>query len=202
MIFRALIAILVLAGGYAAYQIFTIQSYYNNIQTPLSPFTTLNEGNKTELTIVEFLNYDCGPCKETHLVLLEYARKNPNVRLVVRPVPFANGNAEQAALYALAAGLQTQEKFWDMDRALADYKGTLDDQFFRATAALYDIDFERMQADSGSEKVHEMAKDNVGIVQMLGVQTTPSFTIEKTLYQPDKTLTTPELQSIVQSLKN
>lgn len=200
MIFRALIAILVLAGGYTAYQIFTIQSYYNNIRTPLSSFTILNDGNKTDLTIVEFLNYDCGPCKDTHLVLLEYTRQNPNVRLVVRPVPFANGNAEKAALYALAAGLQ--EKFWDMDQALADYKGKLDDQFFRESAALYDIDFDQMLADSGNEQVHEMAKDNVGVVQMLGVQTTPAFMVEKTLYQPDKALTASELQSIVQSLEN
>lgn len=200
MIFRVLIVILVLAGAFAAYQIYAIQSYYRDIRVPLSPFTTMNEGNKSGLTIVEFLNYDCLFCKDTHLVLLEYARKNPDIRLVVRPVPFANNQAEKAALYALAAGLQG--RFWEMDQALVEYKGELDDRFFRESAALYDIDFEKMAQDSQSPDVHAMAKNNVGIVQMLNVETTPAFLIEKTLYQPDKALTQSELHRIVQSLKN
>lgn len=200
MIYRVLIAILVLAGAYAAFQIYSISSYYRDIRKPLSPFTTMNEGNQTDVTIVEFLNYDCSFCKDTHLVLLDYARKNPNVRLVVRPMPYANGQAEKAALYALAAGLQ--DKFWEMDQALVEYKGELDDRFFRESAALYDIDFDAMTEASQSADIHKMAKNNVGISQMLGIETTPAFLIEKTLYQPDKVLTRSELHSIVQSLKN
>ncbi|MFA5593120.1 MAG: thioredoxin domain-containing protein [Micavibrio sp.] len=200
MFFRILIALLLLCGLYALFQIYAAHSEAKSLSSPLAEFTVRGEGNQPGITIVEFLNYDCYPCKDAHLVALEYIKHNPDARYVVRPVPAGNDSAEQAALYALAAGLQG--RFWEMDRALSEYKGPLDEKFYRESAALYEIDFEEMAEQAQGNIVTDYAKDNVGAVQKLGLQTTPAFLIGKTLYQLDKPLTLHELIRMVETEKH
>ena len=197
MFFRIVIVCLVLAGSYALYEIVKISRYYHGLRTPLAGWTTIEmEGNQNPLTIVEFLHYDCGYCKDTHGVLLDYAKTTPEIRLVTRPVPF-EGNAETAAERALAAGLQG--KFWEMDSALTEYKGELNEKFYRESAALYDIDYDLMVADADGEKVHALAKDNATVAIEVGLQKTPAFLIGKTLHELDTPLTLPDLIRMVRA---
>lgn len=195
MLFRIVIVCLVLAASYALYEITAIGRFYDGLRSPLATFTVAErEGNQNPLTIVEFMHYQCNFCKETHLVLVEYARSNPEIRLVTRPVPF-EGPAETAAERALAAGLQG--KFWDMDSALTEYRGVLDEKFYRETAALYNIDYDRMVADANGADVADMAKDNAAAVLKLGIKQTPAFMIGKTVYELDAPLTLPDLIRMV-----
>lgn len=195
MFFRIVIVCLVLAASYALYEITAIGRYYDGLRTPLAPFTaTEMEGNQNPLTIVEFMHYQCNFCKDTHAVLVEYARTTPEIRLVTRPVPF-EGPTEIAAERVLAAGLQG--KFWEMDSALTEYRGILDDKFYRESAALYNIDYDRMVADADSENVNAMAKDNAAAVFKTGIKQTPAFMIGKTVYELDAPLTLPELIRMV-----
>lgn len=195
MLFRIAIACLVLAASYALYEIYAIGRYYDGLRTPLAPFTsTEREGNQKPLTIVEFLHYQCNFCKDTHAVLVEYARNTPEIRLVTRPVPF-DGPAETAAERVLAAGLQG--KFWEMDSALTEYRGVLDEKFYRESAALYDIDYDRMVADADGEEVNAMAKDNAAAVFKVGIKQTPAFMVGKTIYELDAPLTLPDLIRMV-----
>ena len=195
MLFRIVIVCLVLAASYALYEITAIGRYYDGLRTPLAPFTaTEMEGNQNPLTIVEFMHYQCNFCKDTHAVLVEYARTTPEIRLVTRPVPF-EGPTEIAAERVLAAGLQG--KFWEMDSALTEYRGILDDKFYRESAALYNIDYDRMVADADSENVNAMAKDNAAAVFKTGIKQTPAFMIGKTVYELDAPLTLPELIRMV-----
>lgn len=199
MFFRIVIVCLVLAAAYALYEIITIRSFYKGLREPLASFA-IKEGNRSYLTIVEFLNYDCGSCKDTHLVLLDYAERNPDITLVVRPVPFANDGAETAAEMALAAGLQ--DKFWDMDRALVEYKGTLDEKFYRESAAVYDIDYERMAREAEEETVQKMARDNASAIIRTGADISPAIIVGKTLYQLEKPLTLTDLMRMVTKEKS
>jgi protein-disulfide isomerase len=184
------------AGLYAVYEIITIKRYYHALHTSPQSFTVLNEGNKTTLTIVEFTNYDCPPCKDVHLVVRDYASKVPGVKVVVRPVPYANDQAETAAERAMAAGLQG--KFWEVDRALNEYKGPLDEKFYREIAALYDIDYARMVSEAEGETVQEAVKENARASQMVGVKNAPALLIGKTLNEVDRDLTLADLVRMVQ----
>ena len=200
MLFRIVMVCLFVAETYALYQIWAIHDFYRSLETPEASFTTIEqEGNQNPLTIVEFMHYTCLYCKDSHAVLVDYARTNPEIRLVTRPIPF-EGNSEQAALYALAAGLQG--KFWEMDSALTEYRGPVDEKFYRESAALYNIDYDRMVEDSKTETVRALAKDNVAAFYAMDVQSTPAFIIGRTLYQPDKALTLNDLVRMVQNEKN
>jgi protein-disulfide isomerase len=195
MAFRIIAAILVLLAGYALFQIGTVWRLYHNLYNPESAFTVKNDGNQTDITIVEFLNYDCNYCRDTHKVLLDYAESNKNVRLVVRPFPDAKGFAEEAAEMALAAGVQG--KFWEMDQAIIEYDGKPDERFYRETAGLFDIDYEKMRKDADAPDVQEMVGSNADGILLFGIKKVPAIMIDKTIYQLDKPLTLADLISMV-----
>lgn len=187
---------LALAASYALWQIWSYNNFYKKLGNPLAGFTVVErEGNRNPLTIVEFMHYDCEYCKDTHAVLLDYAKSTPEIRLVTRPVPFDAGGAQLAAEYALAAGLQG--KFWELDSALTEHKAPMDDKFYRESAALYNIDYDRMVEDAKGEEVREMAEDNIAAVMATEIQSTPAFMIGKTLYEPRAPLTLPDLIRMV-----
>lgn len=195
MLFRIVVVCIVLAGGYAAYEIIASWRFFNAIHSPKAAFAVLNEGNQTNLTIVEFLTYDCQNCRDTHKVLVDYAKKNPDTKLVVRVTPMAWGYAEESAEMALAAGLQG--KFWEFDDAIIGYDGRPDQKFYRETAALLDLDYERLRKDAKSKKVQEMAANNVEATLKMGLKSVPAVMVGKRVYQLDKPLTLSGLMSMV-----
>lgn len=200
MFFRIVTICLVLAAGYASYQIWAVRNYYNFIRLPDAAFTIHKaQGNQTSLTIVEFLDYGCLPCRTSHRVLMEYAQKNPDITVVIRPVPYAPDMAKVAAESALAAGLQG--KFWEMDKALTEYMGAYDDKFYRETAAVYDLDYERMVNDAKGDKVFELAKNNVAASVRAGVTSAPALMVGDTVYELKQPLTVPDLIRMVQAEK-
>lgn len=200
MIFRIIAACLVLAACYAAFQIAGAWRFHNSVYNPDPSFTILNAGNQTDITIVEFLNYDCGYCRETHKALVDYAASNQNVRVVTLPFPDVKGYAEEAAEMALAAGFQG--KFREMDKAIIEYEGKPDERFYRETAGLLDIDFEKMQADAKGPDVQEMIGDNATAVLRFDIKKVPAIIIGKTVHQLDKPLTLNDLISMVAAERN
>ena len=195
MLFRIVIVCILLAASYAAFEIGSAWYFYKSVRTPASAFTIKNDGNQSELTIVEFLTYDCQNCRDTHKVLKDYADRNQDVRLAVRLVPMDWGYAEESTEMALAAGLQG--KFWEFDAAIAEYQGRPDERFYRETASLLDMNYERLRKDAKAKTVQDMATDNASAALKLGLTSVPALMIGKTLYQPDKALTMNELISMV-----
>lgn len=200
MLFRIVIIILVLAAGYAAFHIFDVRrlnaGFFQSADFTQKSFP--DAGNQTSLTIVEFINYDCQPCKKAHVLLIDYIAQYGGINYVARPVPFT-GNAEHAALMALAAGLQGG--FWEMDAALSGYDGPLDEKFYKETASLYGFDYERLVSDAKSDEVYGIAKENVRAFQKTGAEKVPVFIIGKRVYQLDQDLTLNDLIRMLQHEK-
>lgn len=195
MFFRIVIVCVVLAAAFAVFEIASTWRYYNGVYETKSDFTVKNDGNQSALTIVEFLNYDCLYCRGTHSVLMDYAQTHPDIRVVVRPIPAVQGYAEEAAEMALASGLQG--KFWDMDKAIVEYKGKPDSKFYRETANLLDLDYDRLVKDAKGKKVEDMIGANSDAILRSGIKSVPALMVGKTVHVLDKPLTTTDLISMV-----
>lgn len=197
MIFRIVVICLALAAAYVGYELWAVRNFYKTLQEPDPAFTVVNDGNQPSITIVELLNYNCVECRKAHLVLLDYAESNKDVRLVIRPVPFTN--SKDPTERALAAGLQG--KFREFDRAMTEFGGQYTEKFYREAAALYEVDYDRMIKDSAGETVFNMASENAKAATLARITTTPALMIGKTLYQPEGELTLPDLIRMVQQEK-
>lgn len=195
MAFRIVIACILVAAAFAAFGIAMAWRDHDRIYNRSPSFTIVNGGNRTTLTIVEFMNYDCWNCRETHKSLLAYAKSNPEVRVVVRPFPNEGGYAEEASAMVLAAGLQ--DRFFEMDEAIVHYLKPPDERFYRETAGLLGIDYDRLRSDAKGEKVQEILGDNAEILIGTGATSVPALLVGKTLHQFDKPLTLNELIRMV-----
>ncbi len=200
MVFRIFAALLVFAITFTGYKVWKAMHQLDGFYNPSMTFAIRNEGTEGDVKIVEFLHYGCVGCKKTHAVLMDYAKQNPGVRVIVRPVPVLPEETQFAAERALAAGLQG--KFWEMDEALSHYDGLYDDKFYREVCALKEIDCDRLFKDAKGDKVHEYGQENLTQMGMLGIKTAPALLINNTLYQPRTALTLPDLLRMVEAEKS
>lgn len=194
MFFRVFVVCLVLAASYALFEIWRAHAFYSRMHNPPSAFTVMNDDG--DVAVVDFLNYECNACKSTNKLLLEQARSNKDIKLVIRPVPYEGKAIENDVKMVLAAGLQG--KFWELHEAIIHYEDTPDEKFFKETAALYDIDYNKMLADSEGLTVQDIMKSNATAAYNLGVTTTPAILVGKSFYAPKAILTLPELLRMIQ----
>ena len=199
MLFRVLVVLIVLAGSYGLYEVWRIHSFYASVHTSSAPYVTKNEDTGT-ITIVDFVHYQCAACRMTSKILVEQAAQDPSLKLVVRPIPFESEGVERAVKMILAAGLQG--KFWEFHDAIINYAAPTDEDFFKETAKLYDVDYEKLTKDAESPEIYKILQENANTGYSLGINTSPTIMIEKTLYPLEGPLTLPDILRMIRAEKS
>lgn len=177
ILFKVFIVILVLAASYALYEIYRFSAMTIGVQGTRAEFA-IQGPEKPSVTMVEFLDYNCNFCRELHPAVQDFLNIRKDVRYIARPIAVLGEESEKLARVAMAAGLQG--KFWEMNDAFLSSKGTIDDKFLRETAALYDIDYDRMMVDADGKDVRKMFDDNVKDAERAAVYSTPTVIIGRT----------------------
>jgi len=75
---------------------------------------------KAPVRIVEFLDYNCGYCRQISPMLKDYLAQNPDVAIIVKEYPVISQNSRPLAAFALAAA--QQGKYAEMHYALMTSK--------------------------------------------------------------------------------
>lgn len=174
----------------ALYSLFGIGFFkwtYYQIENPKAEFLVINNEAKG-LTIVDFVNYHCSYCKDTHPAMTEALKLHKDIRYVVRPIllptdPQAEIKQEPAELEKLALAAGIQGKFKEINEAFMEYPETIiPEEVIKETALLYGIDYKKMVEDSKSKKVQKYLDDNVSDMLGLNIQTIPSYVVGKNIY--------------------
>jgi protein-disulfide isomerase len=182
MIFRVFIVLLVLAGLYSLFGIGYFSWTYHRLENPKGDFQVM-ENESANITMVEFLNYGCGYCKDLHPVINEALTIRKDVEYVARPILYGEEGTptDRLSRYVLAAGLQ--DGFWEMHEAVLSYPDIdVPDSVIQETAELYGIDYDQLIKDANSERVEKLAQDNLDAMQQAGITSVPSFSIDKKIY--------------------
>lgn len=133
-----------------------------------------------DVTIVEYLDYQCPACRTTREPLRQLLAKDKKVRVIFRDWPIFGPASETAARLAVAS--KYQGKYFDFHDALLTTPRPLDEAKIKAAAAKAGIDWGRLQKDL---KLHEkdiedlLARNNEQ-AEMLGLDGTPGFIIGNT----------------------
>lgn len=201
MLFRVIVVILVIAAAYALFEIYRFSAMTYSVQSTKAEFVT--QGPETsDVTMVEFLDYKCGFCRELHPSIKDFLNIRKDVRYIARPIAVLGDESARLARLALAAGLQG--KFWEMNDAfLTSGDIEIDDKFLRETAALYDIDYDKMMADADGKDVKRIFDDNMKDAEDAAVYSTPTIVINNTYIggAMDRMPTAADFIRIVDSLK-
>lgn len=133
-----------------------------------------------DVTIVEYLDYQCPSCRASHEPLKQLVAKDKKVRVIFRDWPVFGRASEKAALIAIAS--KFQGKYLAVHDALLNTPRPLTDAKIEAAAKKAGADWARIQKDiaAHSEDIEDLLARNDEQAQLLGLEGTPGFIIGST----------------------
>ena len=182
-IFYAAAALAVL---YLCLQIF---SGYRQEAALYDPQTALVFGAEGgDLTVVEFMDYTCPYCRETHPVLMEAIRQDGHVRLLVRPVGSQRPGSTAAAHLAFTAS--AAGKAAEAHEVLIT-SPVESDEAVAALAKKLELPAEKAAAAGNHDRADALVRQSRALFVRLGLDATPTFLIgRKGLYRPEGSMPT------------
>jgi protein-disulfide isomerase len=132
-----------------------------------------------DVTLVEFFDYQCGYCKRMIEPLINFARADGNLRIVLKEFPILGPESMVAARASLAA--QKQGKYEAFHLALMTLRGRLTEPAIFQTALEVGLDTEQLQKDMEAPDVMDHLRKTRELGEALSVRGTPAFIINGTI---------------------
>jgi protein-disulfide isomerase len=143
-------------------------------RSPADPVT----GNpKGDVTVVEFIDYNCGWCKKSLPEMLSLVTADKNIRLVTKQFPIFGEGSEYAARAALAA--QRQNKFDQLHQALYSQQEQITAEVVDRVAQSIGINVVQMKKDIESEDIATAIATNLELGKVLKIEGTPAFIVDE-----------------------
>jgi len=149
-----------------------LKTYTDLLHSPLTPSSG---GTGTDVTIIEFFDYQCAPCRASYPELQQVRTTEPNVRYLYGQLPIYGSHSIIAARAAVAA--HRQGLFKEFHHTLMTTDAGLDMQVIFASAEKAGLDVEKLQADMRDPLVHQYLEEVRALAEALDVTGTPSFII-------------------------
>lgn len=131
-----------------------------------------------EITVVEFVDFNCGYCKLIAPEVMALARAHPDVRFVFKDMPIFGETSEFAA-----AGVRMQrdpDGYKALHKAMMEAKPLEDADVARILAA-HGVDPETAREKQRSQDQQAYLQDTKQLAVTLGIRGTPAFVVGTTL---------------------
>lgn len=130
-----------------------------------------------DVTIVEYMDYQCPYCRATHGPLKELVAKDKKIRVIFRDWPVFGSASSAAALMAIAS--KYQGKYIAMHDALMETPLPLNPEKIKAAAKKAGVDWAQADKDIDvhSKEIEDLFARNDEQAQLLGLEGTPGFII-------------------------
>jgi protein-disulfide isomerase len=132
-----------------------------------------------DVTLVEFLDYNCGYCRASHQDMLDLIAKDPNLKVVLKEFPVLGDGSVQAAQVAVAVHLVAPEKYFAFHDALIRERGQVDGERALAIAAEVGLDAEMVRAKLSDDEIQSTINESYDLAGKLGLTGTPSYVTQK-----------------------
>ncbi len=150
----------------------------------------LGEEGTSDVTFVEFLDFECEACGAAYPVVEDLREKYAGeVTFVIRYFPLpghVNSGAAARAVESAARQGELEAMYSKMYETQAEWGESQEpkDALFRTFAEDLGLDMEQYDADVASEDVAERVARDVADGESLGVSGTPTFFVDGELFQP------------------
>lgn len=145
----------------------------------IDPATSAILGNpQGDVTIVEFMDYNCGFCKRALEDVRALAKEDPKLKVVIKDFPILGPDSVEASRVAVAAMTQLQgAKYFDFHNKLMATKGRVNGAKALEVAKEAGADIERLKKDMDSAQTKAVIEDTVALGDRLGLTGTPAFIV-------------------------
>jgi protein-disulfide isomerase len=167
------------------------------LEDPIAPRV---EPKGYDVTIVEYMDYQCPYCRASHGPLKQLLETDKKVRIIYRDWPIFGPASERAARSAIAS--KWQGKHTALHDALMTTPQPLTDAKIEAAAKSSGVDWSRLEADlkTHSVEIEALIRRNGEQAELLGLEGTPGFIIGNV--QSFGGMTLPDLQAAVSEARH
>ena len=131
-----------------------------------------------DITVVEFLDYQCGYCKRAHPEVRELVESDPGLRYVIKEFPILGPASLTAARAAMAAMEQDDgRRYLAFNDALMEHEGRLTDAAVWEIAGEVGLDVARLREDAASDAIAGRIDRTRSLARALNIEGTPTFVI-------------------------
>ncbi len=143
------------------------------------PATSIIAANpQGDVTLIEFMDYNCGFCKRALDDVRTLAKDDPKLRVVIKDFPILGPDSVEASRVAIAVKNQLQgQKYWDFHNKLMATKGRINGAKALEIAKEAGADVERARKDMDAPATRAAIESTVALGDRLGLTGTPAFII-------------------------
>jgi protein-disulfide isomerase len=129
-----------------------------------------------DITIVEFLDYKCGYCKQAHPEVMKLLGDDGNIRYVVKEFPILGDQSLLAARFAIAVlRVSGDEAYEQVHDEMMRFRGEISEASLRSLADRLSLDTDQVMAAMSDPDVDAVIAANHQLAQRLGINGTPGF---------------------------
>jgi tetratricopeptide (TPR) repeat protein len=134
---------------------------------------------KGDVTLVEFVDFNCLPCRRALPMLMDLVKSDPGLKVVMIHHPILGPGSVEAARIAIALQMQDAgaEKYPAFHEKLLAGPGRADRARALAVAAELGLDVARLEADAAGPEVDKALDDTRKLARSLGLRGIPSYIV-------------------------
>ena len=129
------------------------------------------------ITLVEFLDYNCGFCKRAHDDVMRLIAENPDVRVVVKDFPVLGPGSLEAAQVAVAYRSMGGDMTMFIDAMMREQDEPASGDLARRIASDLGADANALTAAMESPTLMEPIAEAYALAEQLGIRGTPAFIV-------------------------
>ncbi len=134
-----------------------------------------------DVTMVEFLDYRCGYCKQAHDGVKALIASDPNIKFVVKEFPILGPDSTFAARAAMASLEQGPDLYLRFNDVMMRHRGELDKNAVMRLAGEVGLDQAKLAEDLLNPQIAANIRETYGLARRLDISGTPAFIIGDTI---------------------
>lgn len=129
-----------------------------------------------DVTIVEFLDYNCGYCKRAHPEVSELIKTDGNIRYIVKEFPILGPQSLLASRFAISVLHNTDAPTYArVHDELMTFRGEYNEASLRRLAKSLDLDVDKIMGAMDNPETDAVISRNHALGQRMQINGTPSF---------------------------
>lgn len=129
-----------------------------------------------DITIVEFMDYNCGYCKKAHPEVSALLAADKNIRFIVKEFPILGETSVLGSRFAIATRKVSGDDAYAMVHdALMTLRGGISDKALDRLGKQFDLDIKAIREEMDSDDTNAVLQANSELAQRLAITGTPTF---------------------------
>ncbi|QUS35091.1 DsbA family protein [Falsirhodobacter algicola] len=135
-----------------------------------------------DVTVVEFMDYRCGYCRQAFAEVEDLVTADGNIRFVLKEFPILGDASVLASRFALAVKMTAgDEAYKTVHDRFFDLRGEVTEATLTRMASDLGLDWSAIRERMDSAEVTQVIADNHALAQQLQIQGTPTFVIGESM---------------------